>query len=105
MEHMKTHDTLGKFLKEGARPLLTQAVEAEWAELLAQHTDVQIDGKHAVVRNNSLPARTLQTDFGEVPFKIPKAGNGSGLGVKFNSKLVPLCLKRTKNVEEFMPRL
>ena len=58
-----------------------------------------------MVRNGYLPERTLQTGLGDVPVKVPKVRDRSGQGVKFNSKLVPPYLKRTKNVEEFIPWL
>ena len=98
-------DALGELLKEGARQLLAQAIEAEVAELLAQYAGQTVDGKRAVVRNGYLPERTLQTGLGDVPIKVPKVRDRSGQGVKFNSKLVPPYLKRTKNVEEFIPWL
>ena len=98
-------DTLGELLKEGARQLLAQAIEAEVAELLIQYADQTVNGKRAVVRNGYLPERSIQTGLGEVPVKVPKVRDRSGGGIKFNSKLVPPYLKRTKNVEEFIPWL
>lgn len=81
-------------MKEGARQLLAQAVEAELAEFAGQ----AVEGKQAVVRNGDLPERTIQTGLGEVRDR-------SGQGIKFNSTLVPPYLKRTKRVEEFIPWL
>ena len=98
-------DALSELLKEGARQLLAQAIEAKVAELLAQYAGQAVDGKRAVVRNGHLPERTLQTGLGDVPVKVPKVRDRSGGGIKFNSKLVPPYLKRTKNVEEFIPWL
>jgi hypothetical protein len=80
-------DALGELLKEGARQLLSQAIEAEVAELLAQYAGQTVDGKRAVVRNGYLPERTLQTGLGDVPIKVPKVRDRSGQSVKFNSKL------------------
>ena len=60
-------DTLGELLKEGARQLLAQAIEAEVAELLIQYADQTVNGKRAVVRNGYLPERSIQTGLGEVP--------------------------------------
>ena len=65
-------DTLSELLKEGARQLLAQAIEAEVAELLAQYAGQTVDGKRAVVRNGYLPERSLQTGLGDVPVKVPK---------------------------------
>ena len=98
-------DALGELLKEGARQLLAQAIEAEVAELLIQYADQTVNGKRAVVRNGYLPERSIQTGLGEVPVKVPKVRDRSDGGIKFNSKLVPPYLKRTKNVEEFIPWL
>ena len=100
-----TQDALGDLLKVGARQLLAQAVEAELAELLALHADRQVDGRQAVVRNGYLPGRTIQTGLGDVPVKVPKVRDRSGRGIKFNSKLVPPYLKRTKSIEDFIPWL
>jgi len=100
-----TGDALGELLKEGARKLLAQAVEAELAELLALHAGETVEGKQAVVRNGYLPERTIQTGLGEVPVKVPKVRDHSGQGIKFNSRLIPPYLKRTKNLEEFIPWL
>jgi transposase-like protein len=80
-------------------------VEAELAELLALHADRQVDGRQAVVRNGYLPGRTIQTGLGDVPVKVPKVRDRSGRGIKFNSKLVPPYLKRTKSIEDFIPWL
>lgn len=98
-------DALGELLKEGARKLLAQAVEAELAELLTQHAGKTVEGKQAVVRNGYLPERTIQTGLGEVAVKVPKVRDRSGQGTKFNSRLIPPYLKRTKNIEEFIPWL
>ena len=87
-------DALGELLKEGARQLLAQAIEAEVAELLIQYADQTVNGKRAVVRNGYLPERSIQTGLGEVPVKVPKVRDRSGGGIKFNSKLVPPYLKR-----------
>jgi len=96
-------DALGELLKEGARQLLAQAIEAEVAELLAQYAGQSVGGKRAVVRKGYLPERSIQTGLGEVSVKVPKVRDRSGQGIKFNSQLVPPYLKRTKNVEEFIP--
>ena len=99
-------DALQDILKEGARKLLEQAVSAELAELLEQHSSLKTeDNRQAVVRNGHLPARTIQTGLGDVPIKVPKVRDRSGSGIKFNSQLLPPYLKRTKNIEELLPWL
>ena len=97
-------DPLQTLLREGARQLLANAVEAELADFLSAHIDRMV-GKPTVVRNGYLPERTIQTGLGSVPVKIPKTRDRSGSGLKFNSALIPPYLKRTKSMEEFLPWL
>ena len=98
-------DVLQDVLKLGARDLLAKAIEAEVTETLAQHRDLKVDGKQAVVRNGYLPERTIQTGLGDIPVKVPKVRDRSGEGIRFNSRLVPPYLKRTKAMEELIPWL
>lgn len=98
-------DALGQILKQGAQQLLASAIEVEVAELLEQHSGLTIEDRQAVVRNGYLPERAVQTGLGDIPVKVPKVRDRSGTGIKFNSKLIPPYLKRTKAVEEFIPWL
>ncbi len=99
-------DPLQEILREGARQLLAQAVQAELVELLDQHRSLTTeDGKTAVVRNGYLPERTIQTGLGDIPVKLPKVRDRSGQGIKFNSKLIPPYLKKTRAIEELLPWL
>jgi hypothetical protein len=51
-------DSLTEILRNGARALLTQAVEAEVAEFLAKHVGLQTEtGQRRVVRHGHLPER------------------------------------------------
>ena len=99
------NDPLTELLRQGAKELISKAVEAELIELLEQFNDVKIEGKQAVVRNGYLPQRQIQTGLGNVEIKIPKVRDRSGQGIKFNSKLIPPYLKRAESVEEFLPFL
>ncbi len=98
-------DSLGEVLKLGAQQLLAQAIEAEVAELLEKHKELKTAGKQNIVRNGYLPERKIQTGLGDLPVKVPKVRDRSGRGIKFNSALIPPYLKRTKNLEEFIPWL
>ena len=100
------NDPLQEVLREGARKLLAAAIEAEVAAFIAQHSALKTDtDKAAVVRNGYLPERSIQTGLGDIAVKVPKVRDRSGSGIKFNSSLVPPYLKRTKNIEEFLPWL
>ena len=55
-------DSLTEILRNGARALLTQAVEAEVAEFLAKHGDLKTEtGQQRVVRHGHLPEREIMT--------------------------------------------
>jgi putative transposase len=100
------NDPLQEVLREGARQLLAAAIEAEVTTFLDQHRAIKTDEhKAVVVRNGYLPERSIQTGLGDMAVKVPKVRDRSGSGIKFNSSLVPPYLKRTKNIEEFLPWL
>jgi len=101
----EVNDPLTEFIRQGARDLIAQAIETELNELLEQFSHQTTDGKQSVVRNGYLPKRTVQTGVGDVEVQVPKIRDRSGNGIKFNSKLIPPYLKRTKKVEEFLPWL
>ena len=55
-------DALNEVLREGARTLLAQAVEAEVAQFLARHQGEQDEMRRTrIVRSGHLPEHTIQT--------------------------------------------
>jgi transposase-like protein len=103
-------DPLTAVLRDGARRLLAQAVEAEVAAFLAQHVDqVTGDGHRRVVRNGYLPERTIQTGIGSVPVRQPRVRDrGAAPGetpIRFTSALLPRYLRRTRSLEDLLPWL
>ncbi len=66
-------DPLTEILRNGARALLAQAVEAEVAEFLAKHADLKTeDGRARVVRHGHLPEREVMTGIGPVAVRQPR---------------------------------
>jgi putative transposase len=60
-------DPLTEVLRNGARVLLAQVVEAEVAALLAGHADkLTDDGRQRLVRHGHLPEREIMTGVGPV---------------------------------------
>ncbi|ADH85088.1 IS256 family transposase [Desulfurivibrio alkaliphilus] len=98
-------DPLTDLLRDGARMLIAQAVEAELQAFMAQYSSRLEDGRRTVVRNGYLPGRTIQTGIGDVEVKVPKVRDRSGQGLKFNSSLLPPYLKRARSVDELLPWL
>lgn len=102
------HDPLTDVLRQGARQLLAQAVEAEVAAFLAQHQDLRDEqGRARLVRNGSLPERTVQTGIGPVAVQVPRVHDRSGSGerLRFSSSILPKYLRRTASMEELIPWL
>ena len=99
-------DALTELLREGARELINQAVEAELQELLAAHSArYTAAGHQAVIRNGYLPERELQTGIGPVTVKIPKVRSKTGEPVRFHSALVPPYVRKTRSLEAALPWL
>ena len=66
-------DPLTQILRDGARALLVQAVEAEVADFLAKHGDLKTeDGHQRVVRHGHLPEREVMTGIGPVAVRQPR---------------------------------
>ena len=94
------NDALTELVRQGARQIIAQAVEAELNEFLSQYQDVSDEhGRQAVVRNGYLPKRSITTGVGEVEIQVPKVRDRSSSGIKFNSKLLPPYLKRAASVD------
>lgn len=99
-------DALSQLVRQGARQIIAQAVEAEITEFLSQYAELKDEsGRQGVVRNGYLPLRTITTGVGEVEVRVPKTRDRTGNGIKFHSLLLPPYLKRTRNVEEVLPWL
>ena len=59
-------DVLTEILRDGARRLLAEAIEAEVAAWIDAHAHLKDDaGRRQVVRNGHLPERTIQTGIGD----------------------------------------
>lgn len=99
-------DPLTEVLRPGAQRLLTQAIEAEVAVLLAQYANRHdTQGRQAVVRNGSLPEREVHTGIGAVRVKVPRVRDRSGLGIRFHSALLPPYIRRSKSLDALLPWL
>ena len=101
-------DALTEILRDGARQMLMQAVEAEvseWIEARAESRDEQ--GRQGVVRNGYMPERELQTPLGGMTVQQPRVRDRrpEDEREKFSSKLLPPYLRRTKAMEELIPWL
>jgi transposase-like protein len=98
-------DVLTEVLRNGARELLQQAVEAEVAEFVERHRELRDErARQRVVRNGYKPERAIQTGIGDVAVKAPRVRDREG-ELKFRSSILPAYLRRTRSIEELLPWL
>jgi putative transposase len=104
-----TDDPLLAVLREGARRLLMQAIDAEVEAFLAAHAGlVDEQGRRRFVRNGHAPERRIQTGIGAVEVRRPKLRDRGLAGeeaIRFTSAILPAYLRRTRNLEELLPWL
>lgn len=98
--------TLEGIIRRGAGDLIQRAVEAEVTEMLEGYDAVRmIDGRRTVLRNGYLPSREVLTAVGPVGVRVPKVRDWSASGIKFNSRLVPPYVRRSKRISAALPWL
>jgi putative transposase len=102
-------DPLTEVLRQGARTLLAQAVEAEVAAVLASHADrLTEDGRQRLVRHGHLPEREIMTGIGPVTVRCPRVRDRVGDGserIRFSSAILPPYARRSKSLEVLIPIL
>lgn len=104
-------DPLTDILRNGARDLLAQAVEAEVADFLAKHAHLKTeDGRQRVVRHGHLPGREVMTGIGAVAVRQPrvrdrKAASDADARVRFTPSILPPYARRSKSLEVLLPIL
>jgi putative transposase len=104
-------DPLSEVLRNGARSLLAQAVEAEVAEFLAKHSDLKTaSGLSRVVRHGHLPEREVMTGIGPVGVRQPRVrdrsvGAADGERIRFTPVILPPYARRSRSLEVLIPIL
>ena len=104
-------DQLTEILRNGARSLLAQAVEAEVADFLGKHADLKTeDGHQRVVRHGHLPEREVMTGLGPVAVRQPRVrdrdADAADPGrIRFSPSILPPYMRRSKSIETLLPIL
>ena len=104
-------DQLTEVLRNGARALLAQAVEAEVAGFLAKHADLKTeDGRARVVRHGHLPEREVMTGIGPVAVRQPRVRDRAATAddpgrIRFSPAILPPYMRRSKSIETLLPML
>ena len=94
-------------LRQGARKLLAQAVEAEVTDFLSAHADLTTeDGRQRLVRHGHLRERTIQTGIGPVDVQQPRVRDrGHGEKIRFSPAILPRYARRSKSLDALIPIL
>jgi transposase-like protein len=103
-----SRDALTEVLRQGARKMLGEAIEAEVAGYLKSREHLLDEvGHRAVVRNGRLPERQLQTPLGEIPVHQPRVRDRRPAAERetFQSSILPRYLRKTRSLEELLPWL
>jgi transposase-like protein len=102
-------DALTEVLRQGARTLLAQAVEAEVTSFLESHADkLTEDGHRRLVRHGHLPEREIATGIGHVGVRQPRVrdrGAAGGERIRFSPSILPSYARRSKSLEVLIPIL
>lgn len=102
-------DPLTSILRDGARRLLAQAVEAEADAFLAMQNERLADGRSRLVRHGHSPERTIQTGIGPVAVRRAKLRDRGAEAnrdrITFTSAIIPKWARRTKRLDALLPVL
>jgi transposase-like protein len=104
-------DPLTEVLRNGARALLAQAVEAEVGDFLAKHIDLRTaSGLGRVVRHGHLPERAVMTGIGPVGVRQPRVRDRGVAAesverIRFTPAILPPYARRSRSLEVLIPIL
>ena len=100
---------LDQLVREGARRMLQEAIDAEVEAFIDQHRDRRDDqGRRLVIKNGSLPPREILTGAGPVEVTQGRVRDNSPDRqgrVQFTPSVLPAYLRRTDAIEELIPWL
>src|SRR5512135_1974491 len=101
-------DVLTEVIREGARRMLAQAIEAAVAAWIDAHAHLTDEaGRRQVVRNGHLPERAIPTGIGEIEVKQPRVRDRRPADQReaFTSAILPPYLRKTESLEGLIPWL
>ena len=108
-QQFEDRSPLDELVREGARKMLQEAINAEVDSFIDQHRDRRDDqGRRQVVKNGSLPAREIITGAGLIEVAQGRVRDNSSDPddrVQFTPTVLPAYLRRTDAIEELIPWL
>lgn len=108
-QHFDEQSPLDELVREGARRMLQEAINAEVESFIDQHRDrCDEQGRRLVVKNGSLPSREIMTGAGPIEVSQGRVRDNSSAPhdrVQFSPTVLPAYLRRTDAIEELIPWL
>lgn len=108
-EQFDDRSPLDELIREGARKMLQEAINAEVDSFIDQHRDRRdAQGRRLVVRNGTLPAREIMTGAGQIEIEQGRVRDNTldpDNRVRFSPTVLPAYLRRTDAIEELIPWL
>jgi transposase-like protein len=102
---ISVRSALEETLREGARKMLQEAIEAEVIEYIKRFQDCKNEvNRRAVTRNGYLPERDLLTGIGPIHLHQPRVRDKRE-GESFSSEILPKYKRKTENIEKLLPEL
>jgi transposase-like protein len=102
-------DPITDILRNGARQLLAQALEAEIELFIRQFAEMRDgQGRQRIVRNGYRAQRDIQSGIGPVPVRAPRVRDrepDQSARIHFESAILPPYLRKTKSMEALIPWL
>lgn len=102
---------IDELVREGARRMLAEALQAEVDDYIARHVDERDeDGRRLVVRNGSHEPREVLTSTGAVEVTVPRVNDkrvdaDTGQRRRFSSAILPPWACKTPKIREVLPLL
>ena len=102
---------LDEIVRDGARQMLTAALQAEVAAFVEAHSgEVDENGRRLVVRNGSHQAREVVTSAGAVGVRQPRVNDKrvdsvTGERKRFSSSILPAWARKSPQLAEVLPLL
>lgn len=108
-EENEVKPVLDEVVRQGAQKMLKAMLAEEVDDFCRKHENKQDQwGRRLIVRNGYNKARTLVTGAGQIDIQTPRVDDRALENIeepRFQSSLIPPYLKRTQNMEEFVPYL
>jgi hypothetical protein len=102
---------IDEIVREGARRMLAEALQAEVDAYIAQFADARDErGHRLVVRNGSHRPREVLTSAGAVEVTAPRVNDkridpDTGARCRFSSAILPPWVRKTPKISEVLPLL